>query len=639
MKKFLAILLALIMTISMGTMLLACDDTKEHTHKYEWVDNGDGTHKQHCSEAGCDKPDINAGNHDYVNWKCVCGAELPDVTDVTLETLMSNINLEKGLTIKVAADGEIDIMGSLMGTPGEMSPLVISDETKIALSNGALKMDNKIDLNIGEGKSEIVMSPRIYVRNNKTYVGLGKSADQSNDEIIFTASEATIDDNTQISDQIAEILPMLEEELGAAIEGLLKAPLPFTKDGDVFKAQVDVLTPVAQAVNMFAGFINDITVDTTVGDLYTKIGGKKMLEDMLGKMTGKEAYATIIGAIKELPEGTIPAEELAQIPEDVDAFIAFVEAATGIDLPEMGNKTLAQYIDETIALFADITIFDIFYAPGSGEPQPAPNPENPDDPPHVIVPAAETELTPEEEIAAAKAAMQAELDAFKATLRHIAKKLTTNKLELSFEVDRKGMLASVKADITLDYEVMNKLISSIMGSMFSETEPEVETNDKPALTMSITASVEYAATTFVDETKLVTEDTYRGAYKLVSVTETIGTKPEIVNTYKVGDKYGDVTLSAETVEFAVADVPAEWDPEITELGYSFKLKMFDPSAPFVDEGTMSIGEKGYGFYQDNYDYTMDCIYINADGTFTLEMYYDDEDGVTHSFAFFLEKAE
>lgn len=49
-----------------------------HFHSYEWVDNGDGTHKQHCSESGCNQPDIGVGNHSYdSNGVCKCGAEKP----------------------------------------------------------------------------------------------------------------------------------------------------------------------------------------------------------------------------------------------------------------------------------------------------------------------------------------------------------------------------------------------------------------------------------------------------------------------------------------------------------------------------------------------------------------------------------
>ncbi len=50
----------------------------EHTHDYKWVDNGDGTHKEHCAVEGCDLPDKSEGAHDFSNGNCVCGAEDPD---------------------------------------------------------------------------------------------------------------------------------------------------------------------------------------------------------------------------------------------------------------------------------------------------------------------------------------------------------------------------------------------------------------------------------------------------------------------------------------------------------------------------------------------------------------------------------
>ena len=48
-----------------------------HQHDYQWVDNGDGTHKQHCDVNFCDEPDINEGGHYFeLDGLCVCGAEM-----------------------------------------------------------------------------------------------------------------------------------------------------------------------------------------------------------------------------------------------------------------------------------------------------------------------------------------------------------------------------------------------------------------------------------------------------------------------------------------------------------------------------------------------------------------------------------
>lgn len=59
----------------------AAEPVDGHSHNYEWVDNGDGTHKQHCSVSGCPHPDVNVGSHDYgVNGVCVCGAVKPSDT-------------------------------------------------------------------------------------------------------------------------------------------------------------------------------------------------------------------------------------------------------------------------------------------------------------------------------------------------------------------------------------------------------------------------------------------------------------------------------------------------------------------------------------------------------------------------------
>ncbi len=65
--------------------LAACDGilpttpSTTHTHNYQWVNNGDGTHKQHCQNTGCDAPDINSGEHTWgANDKCdKCNAGKP----------------------------------------------------------------------------------------------------------------------------------------------------------------------------------------------------------------------------------------------------------------------------------------------------------------------------------------------------------------------------------------------------------------------------------------------------------------------------------------------------------------------------------------------------------------------------------
>ena len=82
-KKIATLLLAATATLCLCFGLTACDDIDKpfggaHTHNYQWVDNGDGTHKQHCQNSGCNAPDINEGNHDYgTSGVCVCGKEKP----------------------------------------------------------------------------------------------------------------------------------------------------------------------------------------------------------------------------------------------------------------------------------------------------------------------------------------------------------------------------------------------------------------------------------------------------------------------------------------------------------------------------------------------------------------------------------
>ena len=42
---------------------IADNPSGTHTHSYAWTDNGDGTHKRHCSATGCDAPDIDFEAH------------------------------------------------------------------------------------------------------------------------------------------------------------------------------------------------------------------------------------------------------------------------------------------------------------------------------------------------------------------------------------------------------------------------------------------------------------------------------------------------------------------------------------------------------------------------------------------------
>ncbi len=79
-RKFLITILTVLCTAACVSGLAACDSVETpptHTHDYQWVDNGDGTHKQHCANDGCDAADVSVGKHDFTNGNCVCGKEKP----------------------------------------------------------------------------------------------------------------------------------------------------------------------------------------------------------------------------------------------------------------------------------------------------------------------------------------------------------------------------------------------------------------------------------------------------------------------------------------------------------------------------------------------------------------------------------
>ena len=76
-RKTTLIILSVVCAIFCALSLTACDTNETHTHNYRWIDNGDGTHKQHCDNGGCDAPDIDTDSHDFSNGDCVCGAKKP----------------------------------------------------------------------------------------------------------------------------------------------------------------------------------------------------------------------------------------------------------------------------------------------------------------------------------------------------------------------------------------------------------------------------------------------------------------------------------------------------------------------------------------------------------------------------------
>ena len=74
-RKISVIILTIICFLFCALALTACSENNgnlpTHTHSYQWIDNGDGTHKQHCSVEGCNMPDKNIENHIWgVDNKC-----------------------------------------------------------------------------------------------------------------------------------------------------------------------------------------------------------------------------------------------------------------------------------------------------------------------------------------------------------------------------------------------------------------------------------------------------------------------------------------------------------------------------------------------------------------------------------------
>ncbi len=73
-KNVLCIVLS-VLCILLAFGLTSCGD--EHIHDYQWVNNGDGTHQQHCAVDDCPTPDIQIGSHSFSDGACVCGEPVP----------------------------------------------------------------------------------------------------------------------------------------------------------------------------------------------------------------------------------------------------------------------------------------------------------------------------------------------------------------------------------------------------------------------------------------------------------------------------------------------------------------------------------------------------------------------------------
>lgn len=125
MKKLLSAVLSLACILCCAPAFTSCgginatpEPKPEHVHNYIYVDNGDGTHKQHCAESGCDEADINIGGHDFTNGDCVCGKEKPVLPTAGLEY---KLRLDKESYevwgIGTATDTEIVIASEYNGMP------------------------------------------------------------------------------------------------------------------------------------------------------------------------------------------------------------------------------------------------------------------------------------------------------------------------------------------------------------------------------------------------------------------------------------------------------------------------------------------------------------------------------------------
>ncbi len=399
--------------------------------------------------------------------------------DLAFSEVVNNINLQEGIT--VSTQGEITVEGQTGSFDGLM---------KYLNGTGDFKMDFVLKSDFGEE-----FDVEAYVRNNDIYVSF--DTDEGRKYLKENFKEETGMDMSQL-------YPTSLSDYESYFN-ILDSEVLFFKNGNGYKAEYDLTELATRVLTKAEGVIDMLSVDTTFKQIYDKIEGDKLLNKVFGTKKGREYYAEFLQEIKNLPEGTIPQEYegfIKSLPTDVDAFISMLKSVASMidgtnpdggvtvygtfiknlinNLPEMGDKTMAEYVKEVVKGYFDMTVFDF-----------------------VVTLSGVGDELPKEAIAEMKEQLGTQLNMIKGMIKpkisQIKAALASSKCKFDFTANAEGQLTGVACDIS----VTEELVSIFSGEMGGVNGYAADTATSPvAFALKGSVNVQSGATDFVDVSKL-----------------------------------------------------------------------------------------------------------------------------------------
>lgn len=495
MKKFFTVFLAVILSLVMGVMMIGCsgdNDPDKEPGKVPGKDPGD------------DKPPVIE----------------PGDEGITLGDILSGLNFEQGFTIGIDLDYTMEQTVDMFS----VEPNYTGDVSfKAKLENNKLKADALVDLlctipapdmpgmegvEIPDQKQR--MATRTLIRGDKVYTGDTQIIDKNLDDMYYE-----VEDISDVSSVIGQILPGALQFITAdnsPINNLISSYIEFEEDGDAYKAEIDLISIVNSLAEKVKTVCASITNETTIGNLYTAIGGNDLLQKMFGDQTCNDLWTGTVATIKDvltgLPEGVLPEEmsEMFAMLDEVDSFDKLIEMLNenlDLQLPAGNSTKVVDYIeDNVLTMFSDMTLNDLI-----------------EDPEHPEITA---------EAYAAKISSYAET---------IGKAIAGNTAKLNISTYDGGAIKEIKIDADFSKEMISALTDLFGG----------EDEGLGAMSMDATITFTYSAEGFIDVTTLKNTSekamaAMAGTYELKS----IGFNNNMSRIYEVGAKIDYVDENGES---------------------------------------------------------------------------------------------
>lgn len=532
MKRFLTVLVAVILTLAMGIALIACDFSTNN-------DNGKDPNKPAPGEE----------------------TDAPELDD-----LLGAIDFTKGLTATVDADVKVKVFGYDVEKDertSEVDSMKINGTAKAKIDGTTFKADLELKMQASNPEMEVPAIANAYIRGDEVYSGI--AFDKDGEVIYQNDSMADAGFNKMITALLPEYVKSLQS---IPLYRVATHYITFKKSGDTYKADIDAVAVAGKLLDKAGDIIKDITVDTTVGDLYGKLGVKEILEAAYGDMTAKEMYEETLAQLKMLKDLDLDLDipDLSVFPKTIDELINMANAELAKEevdftLPAAGNKTIVEYLDGIIAQFKDMTVGDI-----------------------ALILMAEGDEIPEEAREEALEAITTQLEGLKTAaptlISTVKGMLALNTVKISLVADKDGHLTSVSVDVALDESLMdliggeNNSDSEYKPGEDSEQEPgaqgsvsqgptepestvaataDMSAQPDPFVSVKATIGLSYTATDFVDVTTLKTEAVkmaeLAGEYELLNVSAIEYTEDGyvILGTVAIGGDFEGTTLTADIV--------------------------------------------------------------------------------------------